>query len=107
MKPAKPNSEYEKAFIREMSNYSLYYMFDTDTNKVVTFSSQDTYVDKGVYSGDFNSGVTITWDHGEWTEKFINKDGSSYATMTDGNGFDWEYKVCDIETAQKRLDELQ
>ena len=103
----KPQSEYEKAFIRKMSNYSLYYMFDTDTKKVVTFSSQDTYVDKGTYSGDFNSGVTINWDHGEWTEKFTNKDGSSYATMIDGNGFDWEYKVCDIETAQTRLDELQ
>ncbi len=77
----KPKSEYEKAFIRKMSNYSLYYMFDTDTKKVVTFSSQDTYVDKGTYSGDFNSGVTITWDHGEWIEKFTNKDGSSYDTM--------------------------
>jgi hypothetical protein len=75
--------------------------------KVVTFSSQDTYVDEGTYTGDFNSGVTITWDHGEWTEKFINKSGSRNATMIDGNGFDWEYTVCDIAAAQKRLDELR
>ncbi len=107
VKPAKPASEYELAFIRKMSNYSLYYMFDTDTKKVVTFSSQDTYVDKGTYSGSFSSGVTMTWDHGEWTDKFKYSEGSSKATYIDGNGFDWDYTVCDIETAQERLDELQ
>lgn len=103
----KPDSEYEKAFVRKLNNYSLYYMFDTDTKQVVTFGTQDTYVDKGTYSGDFNSGVTIKWNHGEWTEKFSQPDGSSYATLTDGNGFDWPYKVCDIMDAQKILNELQ
>lgn len=103
----KPNSEYEKAFVRKLSNYSLYYMFDTDTKQVVTFSTQDTYVDKGTYSGDFNSGVTIKWNHGEWTEKFSQSDGSSYAVMIDGNGFDWSYQVCDIMEAQEILNELQ
>lgn len=103
----KPNSEYEKAFVRKLSNYSLYYMFDTDTKQVVTFSTQDTYVDKGTYSGDFNSGVTIKWNHGEWTEKFSQSDGSSYAVMIDGNGFDWSYQVCDIMEAQEILNDLQ
>ena len=107
LKYQKPNSEYEKAFVRKLSNYSLYYMFDTDTKKVVTFSTQDTYVDKGTYSGDFNTGVTITWEHGEWKEKFTNRDGSDVAVMIDGNGFDWLYDVCEIQTAQDRLNELQ
>ena len=103
----KPNSKYEKAFVRKLSNYSLYYMFDTDTKQVITFSTQDTYVDKGTYSGDFNSGVTIKWNHGEWTEKFSQSDGSSYAVMIDGNGYDWSYQVCDIMEAQEILNELQ
>lgn len=103
----KPNSEYEKAFVRKLSNYSLYYMFDTDTKQVVTFGTQDTYVDKGTYSGDFNSGVTIKWNHGEWTETFSQSDGSSYAVMIDGNGFEWSYQVCDIMEAQEILNELQ
>lgn len=107
LKYQKPNSDYEKAFVRKLSNYSLYYMFDLDTKKVVTFSTQDTYVDKGTYSGDFNTGVTITWDHGEWTEKFTNRDGSDVAIMVDGNGNDWLYDVCEIQTAQNRLNELQ
>ena len=103
VKPAKPASEYEKAYIRDMSNYDLYYMFDTDNKTVVYFGTDDTYIEKGTYTGDFSTGVTITWAHGEWTEKFTHKSGNS-ATLVDGNGWDWEYKVCDVEKAQKVLD---
>jgi len=104
--PEKPVSEYEKAYIRDMNNYDLYYMFDTDTNKVVYFGTNDTYIEKGTYTGDFASGVTISWSHGEWTEKFTHKSGNS-ATLIDGNGFDWEYKTCDIKKAQSVLDGLR
>lgn len=106
-KVEKPASEYEKAFIRKMSQYSLYYMFDTDNKTVVYFGTNDTYIEKGTYTGDFASGVTINWSHGEWTEKFINKDGSSNATLIDGYGTEWEYKVCDGAEAQNILDSLK
>lgn len=104
--PPKPASEYEKAYIRDMSNYDLYYMFDTDTKKVVYFGTNDTYIENGTYTGDFATGVTINWSHGEWTEKFTHSSGSK-ATLIDGNGFDWEYKVCDVAAAQKELDKLK
>ena len=104
--PDEPESEYEKAYIRDMSNYDLYYMFDTDTKTVVYFGTNDTYIERGTYTGDFSTGVTITWSHGEWTEKFTHKSGN-YATLIDGNGWDWEYKVCDVGTAQRILDGLQ
>ena len=110
VKPAeeeKPASAYEMAFVRAMNAYSLYYMFDTDNNTVVYFGTNDTYVEKGTYTGDFASGVTINWSHGEWTEKFINKKGSNNATMIDGSGFEWEYRVCSVEEAQNILDEFQ
>lgn len=110
VKPAeeeKPASAYEMAFVRAMNAYSLYYMFDTDNNTVVYFGTNDTYVEKGTYTGDFASGVTINWSHGEWTEKFINKKGSNNATMIDGYGFEWEYRVCSVEEAQNILDEFQ
>lgn len=103
----KPASEYEMAFIRDMSNYDLYYMFDIDAKKVVYFGTNDTYVDKGTYSGDFNSGVTINWSHGEWTEKFVNKNNSNTAMLTDGNGFEWKYEKCDVSKAQTILDGLK
>ena len=101
----KPNSEYELAFIRDMTNYDLFYMFDTDTKKVIYFGTNDTYVENGTYSGNFDSGVTIKWSHGEWTEKFVNKNGSN-AMLTDGNGFEWKYEKCDVSKAQKILDNL-
>ena len=106
-KVEKIDSEYEKAFVRAMSNYSLYYIFDTDNKTVVYFGTNDTYIEKGTYTGEFSSGVTINWSHGEWTEKFTNKDGSNDATLVDGNGFDWEYKVCSVADAQKVLDDLK
>lgn len=104
--PTKPDSEYEKAYMRDMSSYDLYYMFDTDTKNVVYFGTNDTYIEKGTYTGDFASGVTINWSHGEWTEKFTHSSGSK-ATLIDGNGFDSEYKTCDVKKAQDVLDGLQ
>lgn len=106
-KVEKIDSEYEKAFVRAMSNYSLYYMFDTDNKTVIYFGTIDTYIEKGTYTGEFSSGVTINWSHGEWTEKFTNKSGSTNATLIDGNGFEWEYKVCSVDEAQKILDTLK
>ena len=105
-KVEKPASEYEKAYIRDMSNYDLYYMFDTDNKTVVNFGTNDTYIQKGTYSGDFSTGITITWSHGEWTEKFTHKSGNT-ATLIDGSGWDWEYKVCDVADAQEILDGLK
>ena len=104
VKPAKPASEYELAFVRKLSNYSLYYMFDTDNKTVVQFGTDDTYLYKGTYTGSFSSGVTMTWDHGEWTDKFKYSKGSSKATYIDGYGTSWDYTVCDIEDAQEILD---
>lgn len=101
----KPSSEYEKAYIRKLSNYSLYMMFDEDAKKVTYFSTDTTFIMRGTYSGIFNSGVTISWDDG-WDEKFIHLGGDK-ATLIDGNGFDWEYKVCDVEDAQEVLNNLR
>lgn len=99
-------SEYEKAFVRELNGYNLYYMFDTDDNKVIYFGTNDTYIDRGTYEGSFSSGVTIEWSHGEWKEKFIHTGGSK-AVLVDGNGFEWEYKTCDVSDAQVVLSGME
>lgn len=103
-KSATPASEYELAFVRRLSSYSLYIMFDTDTKTAAQFGTDDTYLYKGPYTGDFSSGVTIAWDHGEFTEKFVYQDGSSIGTYIDGNGYEWEYSKCDPGVAQEVLD---
>lgn len=104
--PSKPVSEYEKAFIRDLGDYDLYYMFDTDNKTVVYFGTNDTYIENGTYTGDFSTGITIAWSHGEWTEEFTHKSGN-IATLIDGNGWEWEYKVCDVGKAQEVLDGLR
>lgn len=101
---ATPASEYELAFVRRLSSYSLYIMFDTDTKTAAQFGTDDTYLYKGPYTGDFSSGVTIAWDHGEFTEKFVYQDGSSIGTYIDGNGYEWEYSKCEPGVAQAVLD---
>ncbi len=103
-------SKYEKAFVHKANEYDLYYMFDTDEKTMVYFGT-DTGSMEGIYSGDFASGVTMTWELGgdTWTEKFIYKEGSNTATWIDYYGIEYpdEFEVCDVETAQKILDSLE
>lgn len=96
-------SDYELAFVRDLPSYDLYIMFDTDTQTAAQFGTDDTYLYKGPYTGDFSSGVTIAWDHGEFTEKFVYQEGSHNGTLYDGNGFPWEYSRCDLKAAQDIL----
>ena len=100
------HSDYEIAFVRRMQEYSLYYMFDTDTNQVAYFSTDDTSIDYGTYWGDFSTGVIIRWNHGQWTEMFTYSGNGNAATLVDGNGFEWEYVKTDLINAQKQMDDL-
>lgn len=104
------SSKYEKAFVKNNNEYDLYYMFDTDEKTVVYFGTNDTGLMKGAYSGDFASGVTMTWESGgdTWTEQFIYQEGSNTATWVDHLGLEYDgYEVCDVEKAQKVLNSLQ
>lgn len=98
------SSEYERAYVRDLSEYLLYIMFDEDSKKVVCFGTNDTYVMRGSYNGSFSDGIIISWDDG-WNESFSHVTGNT-ATLTDGNGFDWDYKVCDVNEAQNVLDDF-
>ena len=80
-------------------------MFDTDSKTVVYFGTDDTYISHGTYTGDFSSGVTITWSHGEYTEKLVHKSGNE-ATLIDGSGWEWEYRVCEVSEAEMILNDM-
>ena len=90
-----------------LTTVSMYYMFDEDTNTVINFVTNDTSVMKGTYSGDFSTGVTIDFtSYGDnWYKKLTNSSGSK-ATLIDGNGFEWDYEICDVAKAQSVLDNL-
>lgn len=80
-------------------------MFDEDIKQAITFMTDDTYVLKGTYNGDFKSGATITWDEG-YDEVFKHTTGNT-AVYIDFNGNEWDYEVCDVNSAQRILDNLK
>jgi len=98
-------TEYEKAYVRKMSNYSIYMMFDVDTKKVIYFATNDTSVMKGSYSGNFKKGVIINWDEG-FQEEIVDT-GNGNAKVIDAYGADWDYRICDVEDAQRTLNSLE
>ncbi len=100
-------SQYEKAFVRELSGYTLYYMFDEDTKEVISFGTNDTYVMKGVYTGEFSKGLDINWVNDGWHETFTYVEGNDIAILIDGNGYEWEYEVFKVGEAQSVLDGLK
>lgn len=101
-------SEYEKAFVRRGRAYDIYHMFDVDNQTMIYFTTNESGVMEGTYSGDFSDGVTMTWEDGgeTWTEKFIHQEGSTKAVWVDHIGVEYSYEVCDIATAQRALDEV-
>lgn len=56
-----PGAVYDYAYERDLGEYSVYYMFDNDSKTVKYFSSNDTGVLNGTYTGDLDSGITITY----------------------------------------------
>lgn len=99
-------SEYDKAFIRDLPDYNLYFMFDTDAHTFVSFGTNDSGAIKGTYTGEFSEGVEICWGE-EWYETFVYSGTGKYATYIDFNGFEWEYEVCEVLSAQNVLNELE
>lgn len=102
------SSKYEKAFVHKGTEYDLYYMFDTDEKTVIYFGTS-TDLMEGIYSGDFASGVTMTWESGgdTWEEQFIYQEGNNTAAWVDYYGIEYDYEVCDVEKAQNVLNSLQ
>ena len=101
-------SEYELAFVKKGPEYSIYYMFDTDNNSCVYFSTNDTSLMLANYSGDFASGIDINWEAYEesWHEKFVYTGGTK-GTLYDYYGTDWDYSKCTVEEAQKELNKIK
>lgn len=100
-------SIYDVALVRKLNDYSVYYLIDLDEKVARYFSTDDTGVLVGKVSGALSSGLTITYtyDGSTWSEKITYCDGSkTRVTLVDGNGFDWEFTVTDIESAEKILE---
>lgn len=88
---------YDYAFIRDLTEYDLYYLFDTDTNRYVFFGTNDTYVEYGSYIGNLDSGakVRLNADNGSTDGYNVYFKINSYAgTYYDHLGADWSFSRC-------------
>lgn len=90
-----PGTVYDYAYERDLGEYSVYYMFDNDSKTVKYFSSNDTGVLNGTYTGDLDSGITITYyyDGSSWNEYFVfSGKNCERGVLTDGNGLTFDFK---------------
>lgn len=90
-----PGAVYDYAYERDLGEYSVYYMFDNDSKTVKYFSSNDTGVLNSTYTGDLDSGITITYyyDGSSWNEYFVfSGKNCERGVLTDGNGLTFDFK---------------
>ena len=86
-------------------------LLDEDTKDILWFSTNDTSVLKGSYTGTINSGWKINYSYGgeSWNETLI-KTSEKTATLIDNDGFEslWALgKVKDGETYLRQIGYLE
>ena len=100
------SSVYEYAFVKKGKEYSIYYVFDTDTHIVKNFSTDETSIWVGTFSGDFDSGlIEMAWEDGDlkWTEAFRISGGN--AVLIDNDGFTDPYSAVSVEEAERIMNQ--
>lgn len=103
--PSKTKSDYDFAYARKFSDYSIYMLFDNESKTVRSFSTSDKGVLVGSMKGDLKSGITIQYKYdGQWEEVFRQKPGSqTEAILIDDDGFDWAFEQVPVEEAEAIL----
>lgn len=88
-------SDWEYAFVNHYQGYSVYYMFDIDTCKFVTFTTSDTYIGEGVFVGDIESQSPVKLIYSDTSitgyEHFQNV--GSFGILTDFAGTRISYAI--------------
>lgn len=97
-KPSTAGAIYEYACKRECGNYDMYYLFDTDAKKVVTFTTDDVSALEGTFSGTTSTGFDISYSS-DWSER-IDFFGSQ-VTLYDNDGFTWEFERVSADKAEE------
>lgn len=104
-------SDWEYAFERDVSDYSIYYMFDIDTSRFVTFSTSDTYYEEGNFEGDISSyvAVKLIYDDPNLTGYYEYFSNFGFAgELLDFSGYKWDYYIEPYPyKAEKVLNEIK
>lgn len=100
-------SVYEFAYKKAGPEYTLYYLIDTDEKVVRYFSTNDTGVMVGTYTGDLDKGIDILYTGGDMHEQiqFENASDDSSIILTDPSGFEWVYVKTEVSEAEEILNQ--
>ncbi len=95
---------YEYAYVRQMPDYGIYYLFDMDTMTVKQFKTNEPTVLVGTFTGTMQTGLDIRYRR-DWHESFRLKDPPDmlWAILTDYSGFTFEYMLTDPMAAGMTL----
>lgn len=97
-------SEYELAYERVFSGYTLYYLIDTDKKEIIMFSSSDGYGYYGTYTGDTSSKISVNYPTAGYTETItFENDGKDVSVLMEGDSTSFAYKSTTVEKAEKKL----
>lgn len=100
-------SVYEFAYKKAGPEYTLYYLIDTDEKVVRYFSTNDTGVLVGTYTGDLIEGIDILYTGGNMHEQiqFENASDDSSIILTDPAGFEWTFSKTSVSEAEEILNQ--
>lgn len=106
-------SKYELAYIMDFPNgipspYAIYYLFDEDEKVAITFilseGESSPYIQKGSYTGEWNSGITINWKNDGYTEKIKRKNkGDDSAIVSELDGYETKIVKTDVSKVEKYI----
>ena len=91
---------YDRAYVRQMADYGIYYLFDIETGTVKQFKTNESTVLVGTFTGDLRGGLDIRYRQ-DWHESFRlkNPTDETTAVLTDYSGFSFEYLLTDTAAA--------
>lgn len=100
-------SIYELAYEKSNEEYSIYYLIDIDEKIIRNFTTNDTGVLYGTYTGSLNSGIDINYNGGDMHEQiqFNSKDDDSSITLIDPNGFDWQFNKTSVSKVEEIINQ--
>lgn len=104
-------SIYDLAYKTENTEYTVYYLIDTDTQEICNFNTTDTSILKAPYTGDFDNGIDICYDE-ENHELLKNKEpgNDEIVLISPGSDTDFEYaaefRKTTVEEAERALNKL-
>lgn len=100
-------SVYEYAYKKTFTEYTLYYLIDTDEKVVRYILTNDTGVLVGTYTGDLDKGIDILYSGGEMHEQiqFENEGDDASIVVTGPDGFDSIFLKTDVSEAEEILNQ--